>query len=117
MLLGTGCDGNFSLPSGLPGLSWLEGARSIQAIQQAATIDSTVHLKGRVGDRVPLVGGQVYQLEDTTGTIWVITEQPIAQSGEQIEVKGWVRYQSIPLAGQEYGEPYIEEQERWREDG
>jgi hypothetical protein len=105
LIIGVGCGGN-----------WLGRARPIQDIRQSAAVDTTVYLKGQVSDRVPLVSGQVYQLQDETGTIWVLTEHPIPQSGQQLMVKGWVRYQSIPLAGQDYGETYIEEQERWRDD-
>jgi uncharacterized protein YdeI (BOF family) len=110
-------------PSGSQGFSWRWpwSPRTIREIQPSE-VDSTVYLKGRVGDRVPLVNGQVYQLQDDTGTIWVLTDNPIRQndpirqSGEQISVKGRVHYESIPLGGQEYGEAYIEEQKRWRED-
>jgi hypothetical protein len=47
----------------------------IQACSNAdyANADYTVRLRGTVGDRAPLLNGQVYQLQDGTGEIWVLT--------------------------------------------
>lgn len=72
---------------------------------------ATVSLQGTVGDRVPLIEAQLYELQDDTGTIWVLTRRDSVQSGQPILVKGQVRFQSIVLEGQEVGEAYIEEQQ------
>ena len=71
-----------------------------------------VYLQGKVVKQVPLVERQVYQLQDSTGIIWVLTNQTNIQQGEQILVEGKLRYESIPLAGKDFGELYIEEQEQ-----
>lgn len=70
----------------------------------------TVYIQGKVEKQVPLVKRQAYQISDATGKIWVITNQLNFKAGESVVIKGKVRYQSIPLAGQEFGEVYIEEE-------
>lgn len=42
--------------------------------------------------------------------IWVITNQKSLPEGSEVVFKGKVRYQSIPLAGKELGEIYLEEE-------
>lgn len=71
-----------------------------------------VHLTGKVAKQVPLLERRVYQLQDSTGTIWVLTNQTTPQPGDRVLIKTQVRYQSIPLAGKEFGEVYVEEQEQ-----
>jgi len=63
-------------------------------------------------DRVPLLNAEVYQLQDETGKIWILTTQSTQELGERLLVRGKVRFESIPIAGQELGEAYIEEQNR-----
>jgi RPA family protein len=50
-----------------------------------------------------------YQISDPTGKIWVVTNQGNLQKGTQVVLKGKIRYQSIPIAGQDFGEVYLEE--------
>lgn len=69
-------------------------------------------LKGRIGEQVPLLGAQVYQLQDDTGSVWVLTRQPLAKRGDEVVIRGQVRYKSIPLAGKEQGSLYVEQQEQ-----
>ncbi len=71
---------------------------------------ATVYIQGKVDSSVPLVKRQAYQINDSTGKIWVITNQTGWKVGQQVVVKGKVSYQSIPLAGQEFGEIYLEEE-------
>lgn len=73
---------------------------------------STVYLQGKVTKQVPLLEHRVYQLQDSTGTIWVLTKQTGLQPQDKLLIKGNIRYQSIPLAGKDFGEVYVEEQQR-----
>jgi hypothetical protein len=95
---------------GLMGCSDFSTIRQVQEHPHRNWFTATVHLKGKVGDRAPLIGGLLYQLQDDTGKIWVLTKRTAQPSGQQIAIEGQVRYQSIPIAGQELGEAYIEEQ-------
>ena len=58
---------------------------------------------------------QAYQLQDASGTVWVITSQPGLSKADRVLIKGNLRYQSIPLDRQELGDFYIEEQERTKQ--
>ncbi|MFK0735637.1 MAG: hypothetical protein ACFKPT_13050 [Gloeotrichia echinulata GP01] len=69
----------------------------------------TVYIQGKVEKQVPLIKKWAYQINDSTGKIWVVTNQNNVGEGKQIVIKGKVRYQSIPLAGKEFGEVYVEE--------
>ena len=73
--------------------------------------EATVYLKGKVTSVVPLLKQRAYQLQDSTGTIWVLTTQTGLQPGEQVLIKGDIRYQRILQAGKDLGEVYVEEQQ------
>jgi hypothetical protein len=70
--------------------------------------DTTIYIQGRVEKTAPLIKKKAYQISDSTGKIWVITNQRNLGIGEQVILKGDVRYKSIPLDGKEYGEIYLE---------
>lgn len=74
--------------------------------------EATLYLQGKVASQVPLLERRVYQLQDLTGTIWVSTNQSDLWPGDRVLVKGKLRYQSIPLAGKDFGEFYVEEQQQ-----
>lgn len=99
-------------------LTLLTGCRSITTVQnvqenpQRNWFTATVYLQGTVGDRAPLLDGQLYTLEDNTGSIWVLSPTKNLTSGKRILIKGQVRYQNIEIAGQDLGEVYIEEQQQ-----
>jgi hypothetical protein len=87
----------------------------ITDVQQKRQVDTEVYLQGKVENRAPFVGNAAYQLQDTTGSIWILTKQTLPQLGDDILVKGKVRYQSIKLkdlADQDLGEVYVEETEQ-----
>ncbi|BAY13335.1 hypothetical protein [Calothrix sp. NIES-2098] len=81
----------------------------IREIKPVKDNQATVYIQGKVERQVPLVKRWAYQIDDSTGKIWVVTNQNKLAKGEQVVIKGKVRYQSIPLAGQELGEVYLEE--------
>jgi len=88
---------------------------SIGDIQQKRQVDGEVYLRGKVENRAPFVGNAAYQLQDGTGTIWVLTNQALPQLGDEVLLKGEVRYKSITLkelAGKDLGEVYVEEVEQ-----
>ncbi len=77
--------------------------------QQKRDHQTTVYIRGKVERQVPLLQRWAYQINDSTGEIWVITRQMGLKKGDNVVFKGQIRYQSIPLAGKEYGEVYLEE--------
>lgn len=101
----------YSGQSGLNGVNFSIGVnvtpiRELKPRQDKAT----VYILGKVSSSVPLVKQQVYQINDSTGKIWVLTKQTGWKEGQSVVVKGKVNYQSIPLAGKEFGEIYLEEE-------
>ncbi len=82
---------------------------AIQDIQSAGK-DTIVTVKGTVGDHAPLLGGTVYELQDATGKIWVLTKGQAPEKGQEIVVKGALRYKSIPIAGKDQGSIYLEQE-------
>lgn len=90
----------------------VSSVRSVQQQPQRNWFNSTVELEGKVVDRIPLINAAVYQLQDETGKIWILTDDASLQSGEQLRVKGKVRFESIPIGEQDLGEAYIEEEKR-----
>ena len=88
---------------------------SIGDIQQKRQVDGEVYLRGKVENRAPFVGNAAYQLQDGTGKIWILTKQDLPKLGDEVLLKGEVRYKSITLkelAGKDLGEVYIEEMEQ-----
>ncbi|MBW4645770.1 MAG: hypothetical protein KME23_22745 [Goleter apudmare HA4340-LM2] len=81
----------------------------IRDIQPEQDNQATVYVQGKVEKQVPLLQRWAYQINDSTGTIWVVTNQTGLEAGQEVVVKGKVRYKSIPLAGKEFGELYVEE--------
>ncbi|NMG22612.1 hypothetical protein [Brasilonema bromeliae] len=81
----------------------------IQDLKAQQEDGKTLYVQGKVEKRVPLLNRYAYQINDSTGKIWVVTNQTNLQQGVQVVIKGKVRYQSIPLGDKEYGEFYIDE--------
>jgi outer membrane protein assembly factor BamB len=79
----------------------------VNAVQTQVEVGSTVYVQGTVGDRIPLVDGQVYALEDTTGYIWVVTSDSTLTTGEDVLIKGTLSYQATPEFGADEGERYL----------
>mgnify|MGYP000220409563 FL=1 len=81
--------------------------REIKPVQDNKT---TVYIQGKVEKQAPLIKQRAYQIADLTGKIWVVTNQTNLQVGQDAVFKGSIKYKSIPLSGQEYGEVYLEEE-------
>lgn len=92
----------------------LNGCSRLTTVQDVQTHPhrwlSTVQLQGTVGDRVPLIGAEVYELKDETGTIWVLTRDRRLKTGQQVKIEGKIQIEAIEIAGQTTQEVYIEQQ-------
>ncbi|MGK7938940.1 MAG: DNA-binding protein [Crocosphaera sp.] len=85
---------------------------STQTATTTPSEDDLIRLEGKVVDRAPFLDSGSYQLQDETGTVWVLTNGPLPQTGERVQITGKVTYQSIPVGGQDMGELYILEVEK-----
>ncbi|MEH2434106.1 MAG: hypothetical protein V7K25_07620 [Nostoc sp.] len=81
----------------------------IREIKPEKDNKATVYIQGKVEKKAPLMKQWAYQINDSTGKIWVVTNQKNLSEGAQVVIKGKIRYRSIPLAGKELGEVYLEE--------
>jgi RecJ-like exonuclease len=99
----------------LVGISGCGGATTVRRVQENPHrhwFNERVRIEGTVVDRAPMIDAVVYQLQDETGEIWVLSTEPSVQTGDRVLVRGTVRFESIPIEEQELGEAYIEEAER-----
>ncbi|PSB28457.1 hypothetical protein [Stenomitos frigidus] len=87
-------------------------ASTIATVKQTSQMNAIVQIKGRVSNRAPLLGKTAYELQDPTGSIWVLTTDPIPTIGDEIVLKGKLLYRSIQLNGKEQGSLYIEQQQQ-----
>lgn len=85
---------------------------NISDITRKQNKEPTVYIRGKVIRQVPLVDWRVYQLQDATGSIWVLSKKTDLKPTEQVLIKGKVRHQSIPIAGKDFGEVYLEESQK-----
>lgn len=81
----------------------------IQKLKSQKDTKTIIYIQGKVEKQVPLLKRQAYLISDSTGKIWVITNQKDLREGEKVVIKGIVRYKSIPLGGKEFGEVYLEQ--------
>lgn len=84
----------------------------IDQLQQSRSTSATVHLRGQVVEVAPLLQGGAYRLQDTSGSIWVLTAAALPPVGDTLQIQGEARYQTITIAGQDLGESYVQEIER-----
>lgn len=71
--------------------------------------NAPVYVQGKVERKVPLLEKQMYQINDSTGKVWVLTNQKGWKVGEKVVVKAVPQYESIPMAGTDLGEVYLQE--------
>ena len=75
-------------------------------------VGKTVALQGKVVHIAPFLDNSAYQLEDGTGKIWVVTTQEPPPLNRQVEIRGKIKYQSLPFAERELGDFYLVELEQ-----
>lgn len=93
-------------------LSLGSNASNIRDIKLKPDNEAPVYLQGKVTRQVPLVDWTMYQLQDSTGSIWVLARKTELQLADRVTIQGKVHYQSIPINSKEFGEIYIEEQKQ-----
>ena len=84
---------------------------SIEQISEKK-VGKTVYLTGKVIHLAPFVDNSAYQLEDSTGKIWVVTTDKPPTINKTINIKGKIEYQSLPFAEGDLGDFYLIEQEK-----
>ncbi|GAB4228013.1 MAG: hypothetical protein Kow0049_08700 [Stanieria sp.] len=72
-------------------------------------IGAKVYLQGKVLQQAPFLGSGAYQLQDATGSVWIVTNHNLPQPGEQILIQGEIQADKIFIAQQVLNEIYIVE--------
>jgi hypothetical protein len=73
--------------------------------------DKEVALVGRVTDSYGALGNGIYELDDGTGRIWVVTRKGVPAKGARVGVSGKV-HTGVSFGGRTYGLALEEEQRR-----
>jgi hypothetical protein len=94
----------------LTGLVWLDPVLPLGEVGRQG--QGTVYLQGQVDRHLSLVGQSLYQLQDSSGQIWVLSPQAPPPLGTQVTIRARLHYESILMADQEVGEHYAEELDR-----
>lgn len=102
-------------PSGsglaMPELPAMLSGRDAVSIDQlgAERADDAVSVSGTVAERVALLDGWLYQVQDETGAVWVLAAGSDPQIGQSVTVEGTVRYEAIQVGEVDAGEIYLAE--------
>jgi hypothetical protein len=75
--------------------------------QTEASLGSTLYVQGRVVKHAPLLSGSLYQIEDSTGQLWIRSAESPPSLGSSVDVRGTLQQQSIPFQGREIGDRYL----------
>ncbi len=107
---GTPSASEVPLPSvSLPSLR-LPGQSTAIASLSADRTEDKVSIYGSVTQRVALLDGWLYQMQDDTGSLWVLTDRSEPTVGDRAAVAGIVKYEAIVVGEVDAGEIYLEEQ-------
>ena len=87
----TGCD------------SWFNSHQNPFLIKEIANKKEgkNIYVAGEIIRTIPLVNNGAYQLQDSTGNIWILTTATLPSMGAKISVKGKVQYQELPFSEKE----------------
>ena len=75
-------------------------------------VGKTVYLSGEVVHLAPFVDNAAYQIEDSTGRTWVVSDRQVPALGQTIRIKGKIEYQNLPFDEQNLGDFYVVELEQ-----
>ncbi len=96
----------------LPAISLPKSTVAIDSLRQPQQVERSVSLTGSVVQRLAILDGWLYQLDDGTGQIWIVAQQAAPDVGKQVDVKGVLRYEAIVINGADLGDYYLEETQR-----
>lgn len=115
VFLGTSCQApvsNGTSVNGAPVLSFTRSPVEIESLRQPERVERSLPLRGSVVQRLAVVDGWLYQIDDGTGQLWIVTDQAAPAIGEQVYVKGVLLYEPIVINGADLGDYYLEESQR-----
>jgi hypothetical protein len=107
-----GCTASPNLPSTSNNvLSVLEPGERVKANQVSQKRDRIVQVQGKIKAQAPLMAGKrAYEVQDETGSVWVVSDRAVPATGSQVSVQGKVKFQKIEIGGKDQSSVYIEQQ-------
>ncbi|MBD1859014.1 MULTISPECIES: hypothetical protein [Leptolyngbya] len=107
-----GCTTSPDLPSTSNNvLAVLEPGEQVKANQVSQKRDRVVQVQGQIKAQAPLMGGQrAYEVQDETGSVWVVSDRTVPATGSRVSVQGRVKFQKIEIGGKDQSSVYIEQQ-------
>ncbi|MEM7795256.1 MAG: hypothetical protein AAF579_12515 [Cyanobacteria bacterium P01_C01_bin.118] len=108
--LGVACQAPSS--NGTPVISLARSTVEIESLRRPERVERSMPLSGSVVQRLAVVDGWLYQVDDGTGQLWIVSEQSAPVVGAQVYVKGVLRYEPIVIDGIDLGDYYLEENQR-----
>lgn len=93
-------------------LSIPKSAVKIDTLRQPQRVERLVPVAGSVTQRLAILDGWLYEIDDGTGQVWILTQQAAPAMGSQVHINGVLRYKAIPINGVDLGDFYLEEKER-----
>lgn len=73
-------------------------------------VDDTITVSGKIAQRAAVLEGWLYQVQDETGSLWVLTDREAPEVGESVTVEGAVRYEPIVIGDINASDFYLEEE-------
>ncbi len=74
---------------------------------QTQPLGQTVEVKGKVITIAPMISQVAYEVQDSAGSIWVMSQKQPPKLDSEIIIVGQVKFESIQVEGQEIAERYI----------
>ena len=74
---------------------------------QTQPADQSVQVKGKVITVAPMIKQVAYEVQDSSGSIWVMSQKQPPKLDSEISTTGKVKFESIQVEGQEIAERYI----------
>lgn len=96
----------------VPVLSLARSSIKIETLRQPQQVERSVSLTGSVTQRLAILDGWLYQIEDGTGQVWILTEDVAPAIGRNVDVEGVLRYEAIVINEADLGDYYLEEKQR-----
>lgn len=88
----------------------LEPGEQVKVNQVNQKRDRRVQVQGKIRAQAPLMGGlRAYEVQDETGSVWVVTDRALPATGSQVTLNGTVKFQKIDVAGKDQSTVYIEQ--------
>lgn len=81
----------------------------IQQIKQEENLGQLFTIEGKIVKIVPLLNSQAYQIQDNSGSIWVVVGDKLQfNPGQTVKLQGILKYQNVTIEGEDWGEFYLE---------